>query len=388
MRRRPLNEQEQAAQQQANDEMQRRLQHLQVAKHVSAQQMQQQQMQRVQQADAPPRKQPLQQAGDWNDAAQRKKDFLLGSADAEVAPSGRVGTGAFAAVRAVRGGAGGKQLSAVKTYDPQGDPIALQHLRNELALAGRIRHPNILGPGKVTELGGGKVEIAMDYASGGSVADYVKRAKYASRDGSALPEAEAAALFIGLVDAVAYLHSSEVSHGDLKLGNAMLDDGIVRLIDFGTARHEGKRAEAEGAGAVLAGTLPYLAPEALPKWSAADGGRWLQLNYDGRPADVWALGVCLVNLLSCGDFPFVGADQEALQRAVTSSNPTLPERISDGARELIGAMLTKEPARRASVGKVRAHPWVAAAAKRGRQTSSDPMVATDFSAAFAHMLPS
>ena len=89
----------------------------------------------------------------------------------------------------------------MKTYNPQGDPIALRHLHNELGLAGRIRHPNIIGPGTVTKLDGDRVEIEMDHADGGSLASYVKRAKYASRDASALPEAEAAALFVGIVDA-------------------------------------------------------------------------------------------------------------------------------------------------------------------------------------------
>jgi len=371
--RRPLSDAERAnAQDQA-----RRQQHLLIAKSVA---MQQQQQMAQQQKQPPPQQAALPQEGEWNDAERRKKDFLAGVADA--APSGRVGAGAFSVVRIKRGPSG--KLMAVKTYDPKGDPIALQHLQNELALAGRIRHPNIIGPGGAVKLGGERVELTMDYADGGSLADYVKRAKYASRDASALPEAEAAALFVGLVDAVQYLTSNEVSHGDIKLGNAMLDGGIVRLIDFGTARHEGSRAEREGALAPLAGTLPYLAPEALPRWSASRQA-WLTLSYDGRPADVWSLGVLLYNLLSRGEFPFVGRDEGELRAAISSGRPKLAERLSASARELLESMLQKDPTQRAPIGQVRAHPWVAIAARKAK-ASSDPMVAIDYSAAFAHLL--
>jgi len=317
---------------------------------------------------------------------QRKQEVLAGSGEGGT-PYGPVGTGAFAVVRAATG-SDGSQV-AIKTYNPQGDPIAQQHLRNEVALAGRMRHPNIIGPGTVAKLGGERVQITMDYADGGSLSDYIKRAKYGKRDVGALPdllpEGEAAALFVGIVDAVLYLHSCELSHGDLKLANVMLDRGIVRLIDFGTARHEGTRAEREGSAAPLAGTIPYLAPEALPQWSEPRRA-WRTLSYDGRPADVWALGVLLVNLLTRGEFPFVGRDEEAVRAAITSGRPKLPERLSDAARGLIEAMLAKEPAHRPPASRVRAHPWLALAdaARRG-VASADPMVATDYSAAFAHL---
>ena len=299
--------------------------------------------------------------------AQRKHSYLLGGSDpTSDAPKRRVGDGAFAIVRVERG-ADGRQ-SAVKMYDPQGDETALRHLKNELALAGRIRHPNIIGPGAVQRLGGDRVEIRMDYASGGSLADYVKRAKYASRDGGPLGDEEAGALFVGLVDGVGYLHSNELSHGDLKLSNAMLDGPIVRLIDFGTARQAAPTAEPP-----LPGTLVYTAPEAI------DGH-----PHDGRPADVWALGVMLYNLLSRGEFPFWGRDEASLRLAVQTAPPKVPPGVSDGARDLIEGMLAKEPGRRLTVGQVRTHPWLQACAKRGVH-SRDPMVAADYSASMRHL---
>ena len=108
---------------------------------------------------------------------KRKDKFLLGGGggSAPDAPAGRVAQlGAFANVRVEQ--AGGRPR-VKKTYDPQGDEVALQHLKNELALAGRMRHPNIIGPDTIQKLPGNRVELSMDYAAGGSLADYVKRAK-------------------------------------------------------------------------------------------------------------------------------------------------------------------------------------------------------------------
>lgn len=300
----------------------------------------------------------------------RKEKFLLGAnGPTPNAPAGRVPQlGAFANVRVEQ--VGGRQ-QCFKMYDPQGDPQALQHLKNELALAGRMRHPNIIGPETVKKLGGDRVELCMDYAAGGSLADYVKRAKYASRDGSALPAEEAGALFIGVVDAVSYLHSNELCHGDIKLSNVMMDGPIVRLIDFGTARHT---RPSSAAPPPLPGTLPYTSPEAL------DGP-----PHDGRPADLWALGVVLCNLIDRGEFPFSGRGEDGLRASIQSAPPRLPEGVNERLADLIERMLTKDPARRISVGEVRSHPWIAAIAARGRD-SRDPMVATDFSASMRHLL--
>jgi serine/threonine protein kinase len=98
--------------------------------------------------------------------------------------------------------------------------------------------------------------------------------RHACWDGSALPAEEAGALVIGVVDAISYLHSNELCHGDIKLSNVMMDGPIVRLIDFGTARHT---RPSSAAPPPLPGTLPYTSPEAL------DGP-----PHDGRPAALWA----------------------------------------------------------------------------------------------------
>ena len=111
----------------------------------------------------------------------------------------------------------------------------------EAALAGlRLQHANILAPEAVRRSAcGDRAEVWMALAEGGSLGDLIKRAKYGggALSDTKLGEAAARALFLGVADGVAYLHGKGVCHGDIKLGNVVLDaNNAPRLVDFGCAR--------------------------------------------------------------------------------------------------------------------------------------------------------
>ena len=295
---------------------------------------------------------------------QRKAEYLL-KGRVETGADERVGSGAFAHVK-LWTAENGEQV-VVKSYEGselEQNPLALQHMRSELALAGKLVHPNIIAPRSVCRRGN-RVDVEMEYASGGSLADLVKRAKY---NAVALREGDARRLFKQLVEGVAYLHGAGVAHGDIKPGNVMLDArGVARLIDFGTA------SEVNGlTDKVAAGTLAYMSPEAI------SGGK-----HDPKAGDVWALAVVLCNLLDHGGFPFEGKDEEALRHHICTAAPRLPAAADASCRALLGAMLNRTAAQRAPIDSVRAHPWlgqggganaavIAAAAAGGRAPGGRP----------------
>jgi len=96
-------------------------------------------------------------------------------------------------------------------------------------------------------------------------------------------------LLVQVCRALAYMHSREVVHFDLKPGNVLVtDDGQVKVLDFGLA---GARARA-GSGRAF-GTPSYMAPE------LAMGG-----DVDHR-ADLYCLGIMAYQLLT-GRLPFEG----------------------------------------------------------------------------------
>ncbi|SCU78419.1 LAMI_0A04566g1_1 [Lachancea mirantina] len=86
-----------------------------------------------------------------------------------------------------------------------------------------------------------------------------------------------------LTEGVKYLHSMGLAHRDLKLDNCvMTHDGILKLIDFGSAvvfkyPFEANVAMAHG----IVGSDPYLAPEVITSTK----------RYDPQAVDVWSIGI-------------------------------------------------------------------------------------------------
>lgn len=86
-----------------------------------------------------------------------------------------------------------------------------------------------------------------------------------------------------LVDALEHMHINGVYHRDVKPENIMLGrDGAIKLGDFGLATMESWSNEAG------VGSDRYMAPEQY------DTGN---MGYSPAKADIWAIGICLLNIL-------------------------------------------------------------------------------------------
>lgn len=86
-----------------------------------------------------------------------------------------------------------------------------------------------------------------------------------------------------LVDSVSYIHSKGVYHRDIKPENIFLaHDGTMKLGDFGLATTDKWSYE------MTVGSDRYMAPE---QFDSAGAG------YSPADADIWAIGICLLNIL-------------------------------------------------------------------------------------------
>lgn len=109
-----------------------------------------------------------------------------------------------------------------------------------------------------------------------------------------LPWAEAREISLALLEALAYAHTQGVLHGDIKPGNLMLDDGNIRLFDFGLGRIVG---DDEASLPILARsrfcawTPRYAAPELI------DGGAL------SMATDIYAVA-CVIYELCHGQHPY------------------------------------------------------------------------------------
>jgi serine/threonine protein kinase len=128
-----------------------------------------------------------------------------------------------------------------------------------------------------------------------------------------------------------YCHELGIIHRDLKPENLLLttkniDQAIVKISDFGIARH----IEKDDMATTTCGTPGYVAPEIL-----------LYEPYDHR-CDFWSLG-CVMFIMLCGMPPFFHADKFYLFEMTKSGefNFEAPiwEQVSSEAKDLITRLL-------------------------------------------------
>ncbi|KDO20508.1 CAMK protein kinase [Saprolegnia parasitica CBS 223.65] len=176
-------------------------------------------------------------------------------------------------------------------------------------------------------------------------------------------EAEARALVKVLLDAVLHCHAAGVVHSNLKPETIVLtkpdDDTWLVLTRFG--RPHGRALEY-----VLLRTYQrwtnrrYVAPESLFRVVQSVGDA---KSFEEAPVDIWSIGV-ITYVLLCGYLPFHGANQfhlfKAIKRGKVLFDAPYWSTISTNATSFISAALVVDPAKRATIGDLLAHPWMRA----------------------------
>ncbi|WP_301102624.1 serine/threonine-protein kinase [Propionivibrio sp.] len=203
----------------------------------------------------------------------------------------------------------------------------------EAETAGRLNHQNI-----VTMYDAGEEHdlayIAMEFLKGRDLVPFTKPDQL-------LPLPQVVSIAARVADALAYAHSNNVVHRDVKPANVMYEPELdqVKVTDFGIARITDSSRTKTG---MVLGTPSYMSPEQL-------SGK----KIDGR-SDIFSLGVMLYQMV-CGQLPFIGDSMAQLmfkianevQPDVRSVNPQVP----DGLAAVIDRALNKDIAQRYQTGE-------------------------------------
>jgi hypothetical protein len=165
--------------------------------------------------------------------------------------------------------------------------------------------------------------VVMEYVAGPSLASIL------ASHPRGLPVPEVHAWLKGLVDGVTYLHEHGIVHRDLKPANLFLEDGVVKIGDYGLSKSLAASADAGMSENV--GTCYYMAPE-------ISRGRY------HKPIDIYAIGVIVYEMLT-GRVPFEGETaQEVLWKHLTDQPDLSP--IPEPFRAVLKRALAKDPAQR------------------------------------------
>ncbi|KAL2297375.1 hypothetical protein Nmel_016676 [Mimus melanotis] len=233
-----------------------------------------------------------------------------------------IGHGSFGAVYFARDVRTNEVVAIKKmSYSGKQSNEKWQDIIKEVKFLQRIKHPNSIEY-KGCYLREHTAWLVMEYCLG-SASDLLEVHK------KPLQEVEIAAITHGALQGLAYLHSHNMIHRDIKAGNILLTEpGQVKLADFGSA------SIASPANSFV-GTPYWMAPEVI---LAMDEGQ-----YDGK-VDVWSLGITCIELAERKPPLFNMNAMSALYHIAQNESPTLQSNEwSDYFRNFVDSCLQKIP---------------------------------------------
>jgi len=246
------------------------------------------------------------------------------------------GKGGFGTVFAAKRITDGKKV-AIKRM---GHATAKEKMDNysEARYTKMCDHANIV---KILEAYEWKEEfwLVLEFLEGGTLTE--------ARRGHDFEEKEIAYVARELLKGLAYLHSINLVHRDVKSENIMMSImGDIKLIDFG-----------------LCSDVSLIRPSMVgsPYWMPPE---MLQRNPHSFPCDIWSFGISILELANKNP-PNAQNKIKVMFTTATQGCPhpfDEPERWSDKFKDFTSRCLVKDPAKRATAQELLKHPFLEQAA--------------------------
>ncbi|KAG0249680.1 hypothetical protein DFQ27_009850, partial [Actinomortierella ambigua] len=206
----------------------------------------------------------------------------------------------------IHGSFGKLNFAIRRVTAPQGVEVNDGRILWEIRSLRQLKHKNIIQLYHSTYLEK-SLTLVMEYADGGSLKSAILRRQldWPAKQG----------IVQGIVRALAYLHSHQILHQDLKSANVLLTGHLeVKLSDFG-----------------LANVRTMLAPEASginmsPRWKAPELFYLPRVNYSTK-SDMYALGMVLWEIAANSTQPFqdIESASEIGLRVVWGKREVIPQ---------------------------------------------------------------
>ena len=224
------------------------------------------------------------------------------------------------------------------------DLLSDNEIMDEIEILKNLDHPDIV---RITEFYNteNSYYLINEYCKYGELYEQVK---------NEFSETQIAVMFRQILSGIAYLHSNNIIHRDLKLENILISDieksittnedlFLVKIIDFGTAKIFDKNKMPRA----IVGSIYYIAPEVI-------------LKKYGKECDMWSLGVILYMFI-VGHAPFDGRSNRDIMEKIKGGkylkNEKRWKKASNEVKDLINKLLVLEPEKRLTAFEALRHPW-------------------------------
>lgn len=147
---------------------------------------------------------------------------------------------------------------------------------------------------------------------------------------------------VQLLSAIAFIHSKQVVHKDIKGANILVDStGLIKLADFGSAQQLEKSIsfslKADKNESVV-GSIPWMAPEVVR-----------QTKY-GRKSDIWSFGCTVLEMITgnppWAHYKFDNPIAAIMKIGLSEEIPLIPDGISKELKQFLMACLVREQKKR------------------------------------------
>ena len=256
----------------------------------------------------------------------------------------KLGSGSFGKVYLARNKYTKEKVAMKEIKKSNKDLLSDGEIKDEIEILKSLDHPDIV---RIIESYNTKDSYVLvtEYCEGGELYDQVR---------NQLTETQIAVIFKQLLSGLAYLHSYNIVHRDLKLENILIQEiekskttgedlFNIKIIDFGTARIFNSKKKPQS----IVGSSYYIAPEVLNQ------------RY-GKECDLWSVGVILYMFI-VGHAPFDGTDDEEItgniQKGVYRKDDRRWKKASKEVKDLIQKLLIYSPKKRLTALQALKHPW-------------------------------
>ncbi|XP_020592689.1 mitogen-activated protein kinase kinase kinase 5-like isoform X2 [Phalaenopsis equestris] len=216
----------------------------------------------------------------------------------------------------------------------------LKQLEQEIKVLSKLKHPNIVQY-YGSELTEDQFFIYLEYVYPGSINKYVQE------HCGAMTESVVRNFTRHILTGLAFLHSTNNIHRDIKGANLLVDvNGVVKLADFGMAKHLSGAAPALS----LKGTPYWMAPEVVQATMNKD------IGYDFA-VDIWSLGCTIIEMFT-GKHPWSGLEGAAAMFKVLHKDPPIPETLSSEGKDFLQRCFRRNPLERPTANMLLDHPFI------------------------------